>query len=141
MVRRGGDVGEHMTHKKDDRFLSPIARARGLGSAHEGVHHWMAERITGALLIPLVIWLVYSIVNLHGATYLEFTAWMQYPVNAVLMIVFLLTSFYHGAMGLQVVIEDYVATNAKKLLMIIGIKIAFAVLAVASVFSILKIAL
>lgn len=130
-----------MSHKKDDRFLSELAKARGLGSAHEGLHHWMAERITAALLVPIVIWLVYSIVKLHGATYMEFTGWLQNPVNAILMIVFIIVSFYHGAMGLQVVIEDYIHNHALKLFKIIGTKIVFGIMAVAAVFSILKIAL
>lgn len=130
-----------MSISKDKKFVSDLGRAKGLGSAHEGLHHWMAERITAALLIPIVIWLVYSIIKLHGATYMEFTGWLQHPVNAILMIVFILTSFYHGAMGLQVVIEDYIHNHTLKLLKIIGTKIVFGIMAVAAVFSILKIAL
>lgn len=126
---------------KNDKFVSPLARAKGLGSASEGVHHWLLERITGALLIPFTLWVVWSVINLRAAGYEQFIAWFQNPLNAIGMLVFILASCYHGAAGLQVVIEDYVASHAKKLLMIAGVKILFGVAAVASVFSILKMAL
>jgi succinate dehydrogenase / fumarate reductase membrane anchor subunit len=130
-----------MTSMKTNKFVSPLARAKGLGSASEGVHHWLAERISGALLIPFTLWVVWSVIMMRGASYDQFLAWFQNPLNAVGMLVFILVSCYHGAAGLQVVIEDYVASHAKKLLMIVGVKIVFGIAAVAAVFSILKIAL
>ncbi len=130
-----------MADHTQNKLISPLARARGLGSAHEGVHHWLLERITAALLMPLTVWLVYSILNLRGVSYEDFTAWVQNPLNAVLLIMFILAGFYHGAMGLQVVIEDYIARHYWRMFKIIAVKIAFAFMAVASIFSILKIAL
>lgn len=130
-----------MTDNINRKFVAPLARARNLGSAHEGVHQWLMERITATVLIPLVFWLVYSLLNLRGASYEEFTAWMQSPINAILMIMFILAGFYHGAMGLQVVIEDYISRHYWRMFKIIAVKIAFAFMAVASVFSILKVAL
>lgn len=123
------------------KFQSPLGRARGYGSAHDGAHHWLAERVSSALLVPLVFWLVWSIVNLRGATHADFTAWLALPWNAVLMISVIVIGFYHAALGLQVVIEDYVASNGSKLMMILGVKTVFAAMGAASIFSILKIAL
>lgn len=130
-----------MSSMKNNKFVSPLARAKGLGSASEGIHHWLVERVTGALLIPFTLWIVWSVIALRAARYEDFIVWFQNPLNAIGMVVFILASCYHGAAGLQVVIEDYVATHAKKLLMIVGVKIVFGIAAVAAVFSILKIAL
>ena len=127
--------------KKKDRIQSPLAKARGLGSAHEGAHHWLAERVTAVAILPLVLWVVYSMIELRGTTYWEFTQWLSQPWNATLLIMFIIGVFHHAVTGLQVVIEDYVASHCAKLLQIIAIKIAFAFMGVASVFSILKIAL
>lgn len=123
------------------KFQSPLGRARGYGSAHDGAHHWLMERVTSAALIPLVLWLVWSIVNLRGASHGEFTTWLALPWNAILMMLVIAVGFYHAVLGLQVVIEDYVADNGPKLVMILGVKTVFAVMGVASLFSILKIAL
>ena len=131
-----------MSHtKSDDKFVSPLAKARGMGSAHEGVHHWLQERIAGALLVPLVLWLVYSILKLKGVSYIIFIEWVANPVNACLLLFFIVVGFFHAAAGLQVVIEDYVASHCKKLLMVILVKISFAMMAIVSLFSVLKIAL
>lgn len=126
---------------KNNKFVSPLARAKGLGSASEGVHHWLAERVTGALLIPFTLWVVWSVITLRAAGYEQFIAWFQNPLNAMGMIIFILASCYHGVAGLQVVIEDYIACHCKKLLMIVGVRIVFGIAAVAAVFSILKMAL
>lgn len=117
-----------------------LARARGLGSAHHGAEHWLAERITSLALIPLVIWLVYSIVSLAGADYSTFTMWLAEPVNAILMLLFLIVTFYHAALGCQVIMDDYIHHEAVKFISVIVMKLVFGALAVACVFSVLKIA-
>lgn len=126
---------------KNTGLKSDIARAKGLGSAHEGVHHWMMQRVTALINAPLAIWMVYSIVKLQGASYAEFTTWLQHPLNAVLSIIFILSSFYHAALGSQVIAEDYIGCECFRALKLIGMKIFFFVIAVASVFAILKVAL
>jgi succinate dehydrogenase / fumarate reductase membrane anchor subunit len=120
---------------------SPLARARGLGSAHEGVHHWLHQRITAIALVPLMIWLVVSIVSLNDADYGIFTGWIAQPVNATLLIFVIIAGFYHAALGLQVVLEDYISCKATRIASIITNKLFFLGAGLASVFSILKIAL
>ncbi len=120
---------------------SPLARARGLGSAKEGAEHWMGQRITAIANIPLVLWLVYSIVGLKGASHGEFTNWLENPINAILMILMILSVFYHARLGAQVVTEDYVHHEGLKFLKLIGQKLFFYGAGVACIFSILKIAL
>ena len=41
---------------------SDLARARGLGSAKEGVQHWWLQRLTAIALVPLSLWFVASVV-------------------------------------------------------------------------------
>jgi succinate dehydrogenase / fumarate reductase membrane anchor subunit len=124
-----------------NNLKTPLARARGLGSAGHGSGHWMAQRVTAIANIPLVIWLVYSVISLIGADYEVFTLWLAQPVHAVLMILFIVSVFYHAALGLQVVIEDYISCECMKMASIIGVKLGLFALAVAAIFSILKVAL
>lgn len=128
-------------HHNKTSIRSPLARARGLGSAGHGSGHWLAQRVTAVAAIPLCLWLVYSIVALRGASHTVLIDWLASPVNAVSMILFVITVFYHAALGLQVVIEDYVHCECVKLPSIIGMKLALFALAVVSVFSVLKVAL
>lgn len=97
---------------------SPIARARGLGSAREGVEHWWAERVTAVALIPLTIWFAASIMAVAGGDHAAFVAWLGSPLSSVCMVLLLIALFYHTALGLQVVIEDYVHSGAKIALLV-----------------------
>lgn len=131
-----------MTMKWEDKGMkSPLARAKGLGSAHEGADHWLAQRITAIANIPLVLWLAYSIVQLKGVSHAEFTSWLAEPVNAILMILFIISVFYHAKLGAQVVTEDYIHHEGFKLVKLIGQKLLLFGLGIACIFSILKIAL
>lgn len=131
-----------MKLKWDNKGIkTPLARARGLGAAGHGSDHWLHQRITAIANLPLMLWLVYSIVDLNGATYQDFTAWLSTPLNAILMILTILSVFYHAALGTQVIVEDYFHNEALKFLKLIGIKLFFFAACVACIFSILKIAL
>ena len=101
---------------------NPIARARGLGSAKEGVHHWWSQRLTALALIPLSVWFIYSLVVVTGANYTTVIAWFANPLNAVLMLLFIISLYYHAALGLQVVIEDYIASEWQKIACLILVK-------------------
>jgi succinate dehydrogenase / fumarate reductase membrane anchor subunit len=92
---------------------SPLARAMGLGSAKMGVQHWWAERVSAVALIPLTLWFVASIIAQTSSDYATFVAWLRMPFNSIMMILLLAALFYHAALGLQVVIEDYRHAGAK----------------------------
>lgn len=88
---------------------SHLSKARGLGAAHEGAHHWLTQRITAVALIPLVVWFVVSVIKATSYHGLDGVIYMlSSPVNAICMVLFLGTAIYHGALGIKVIVEDYV---------------------------------
>ncbi len=129
-----------MSHQPD-RIQSPLGRARALGSAHDGVHHWLIERATAVLAVPLTFWLVWSVTRMPGWTYTDITVWLAQPLNAILMILSVIVMFTHAALGVQVILEDYVHCEASKLASLLTLKFLFFAGAVACIFAILKIAL
>jgi succinate dehydrogenase / fumarate reductase, membrane anchor subunit len=92
---------------------SPLARAIGLGSAKEGVGSWWVERVSAVALLPLTLWFAASIIAQTGSDYTTFVVWVRTPLSAILLILLLIALFYHTALGLQVVIEDYVHSATK----------------------------
>ncbi len=120
---------------------SRLGQARGLGSAKEGVAHWWAQRLTSVALVPLVLWFVASLVPLTGAGHGAVVAWLGDPVVAVLMVLLIGVTLHHGQLGMQVVIEDYVHTEWRKIAAIVMVKFAAVALAAGCIFAILKIAL
>ena len=116
---------------------SDIAKVRGLGAAKEGVHHWWAQRMTALALIPLGIWLVASLVCLAGADHAAVSQWLSAPFTLGALALTIITAFYHAALGLQVVIEDYVHGKAAKLTLIILIQFGAFALATAAIIALL----
>lgn len=117
---------------------SELSKARNLGAAGEGTHHWMMQRATAIANIPLVIWFVYSIISLVGKNATQASAFFDSGLNAALMALVIFSSFYHAALGLQIVVEDYVQCKAKKLVSLFVIKGGLLALAVLSVLAIVK---
>jgi succinate dehydrogenase / fumarate reductase, membrane anchor subunit len=101
---------------------TPLGRARGLGSAKDGLHHWWIQRLTALALIPLTVWFVASIVGLAGSGNEEFVVWLANPCNATIMILFLGVSLHHAQSGMQVVYEDYVSDHGWRIACIIVTK-------------------
>ena len=119
---------------------SPLARARGLGSAKSGVEHWWAQRLTAAALVPLAVWFVIALLAHVGGGHEAAVAWIGHPVTAVLLVLLVVATFHHAQLGLQVVIEDYVHTEWLKVGAIAALKGVAVVLALIGIFSVLKIA-
>lgn len=129
-----------MAGRSDRTLRSHLGRARGLGSAHEGVHHWWAQRLTALALIPLGLWFVASVVCLAGADYAAISQWLSEPVTLGVLILTIAAVFYHAVLGMQVVVEDYIHGKALKLVLIIGLQFAAFGLAAAAIVSLLVIA-
>lgn len=90
---------------------SQLGRARGLGSAKSGTHHWWAERVTAIALIPLTAWFVYAVIHLAGQPQMAVQHWVGHPVNTVLLLLLVAMTFHHMQLGLQVVMEDYIGSQ------------------------------
>jgi len=122
---------------------SEIARARGLGSARDGVKHWLHQRVTAIANLFLMIWLALAIAALiqRGVDYHATISWLRSGINPVLMILAIVSVFYHTKLGLQIVIEDYVHHEGRKLALMIAVKLVIAACAVTCLFSVLKITL
>ena len=118
---------------------SPLSKVRGLGSAKGGTLHFWYQRITAIVLVPLILWVCYSIVSITGMDYESVITWMSSPINALLMLALVIAVFFHALLGIQVVIEDYIHTEWQKIGSIILVKFLVFLAGMASVLAILKI--
>ena len=117
-----------------------LGRVRGLGSAKSGTRHWWVQRVTGAALVPLGIWFVGVAMHLSRHPRAAVAHWLAHPLNAALMLALVIATFHHAQLGLQVVIEDYVHREAARFAWLLLVKALAAVLALAAVVSVLKLA-
>ena len=120
---------------------SPLGRAIGLGSAKEGVTPWWRQRVSALALVPLTVWFVIAVIGLAGADHATFVAWVRNPMTAIFLILLLIATFYHAALGLQVVIEDYVEREWARLASLLVMWLLCVLFAVRGIFAVLKLAL
>ena len=92
-------------------------------------------------MLPLVVSLVLCVAALPGADHAALTEWVGSPAVTVSLILMIGAIFYHAQLGLQVVIEDYVATHWRRTAAIIIVSFLCLLFAVIGIVSVLKIAL
>ena len=120
---------------------TPLARARGLGSAKSGLHHWWHQRVSAVAMVGLVSWMVVLLLSLVDADYQTALNMLAHPVNATVVVLFVAVGLWHASLGLQVVLEDYVANEGVRLIAILAVKMAASVTAILAILSVLKVAL
>lgn len=122
-------------------FRTPLARAIGLGSAKTGTSHWLLQRVTAVALVPLSLPLIKLIKLCLTEPYRDTVTWLAEPFNSVCIIAWILAVFYHAALGMQVVVEDYVAKEGAKIAAIWAINLSFLFLALTALLAVLRIIL
>jgi succinate dehydrogenase / fumarate reductase, membrane anchor subunit len=119
----------------------PLARVRGHGSAREGVAHWWAQRLSAVMLLPLCLWFLICVAPMLLADYPDARVYLAQPLNAFLLMALVLSVLYHGMLGLQVVIEDYIHTRALELGLQIVVKLGAFLCALGTVYALIRITL
>ncbi|NJO56477.1 MAG: succinate dehydrogenase, hydrophobic membrane anchor protein [Rhodospirillales bacterium] len=123
------------------QMRSALGRARGLGSAKEGVGHWWAQRVSAIALVPLSLWFVFAAISMIGADYGQFVEWIGSFGNALLMILTVVALFYHASLGMQVVIEDYVSGEGARVITLLAVKFVLYALAASCVLAVVLVAM
>lgn len=123
------------------QMRSTIGRIRGLGAAREGVGHWKGQRLTAISNLLLVLWFLFSAMALAGGGYAEYRAWLASPLSASLMILLIVSVFYHARLGVQVVIEDYVHHEGVRIAALAALALVAIALAVVCIVAVLMISL
>lgn len=118
---------------------TPLGRVRGLGSAGTGTDHFWAQRLTSVAGIPLTVGFIVIIAMLVGRNHAATVQIIASPLVALTTILFIVTIVYHMWVGMQVIIEDYVNDPLHKAITAMGNTFFSCVVALASIFAVLKI--
>ena len=117
-----------------------IGRVRGLGSAKGGASHWATERLISLAMLPLYVWLLVALLMLPDLGHGTVVNWLASPLNAVMMILLIVTTFVHLKHGMQVVLDDYVHDEGTRVLTNIGLVFLSVAGGAAATFAVLQIA-
>ncbi|MEH6503703.1 MAG: succinate dehydrogenase, hydrophobic membrane anchor protein [Cycloclasticus sp.] len=120
---------------------SPLGLAKGLGSAKEGLHHWWAQRVTAIALIPLTVLFAFQVALLSMSDYKTVIECIGSPWSAALIVSLIVAAFYHAALGMQVIYEDYIGHKAVRIGAIMATNLLLFLLGAAGVIAVVRIAL
>ncbi len=116
---------------------SQLGRARGQGvTGAPAVEHWRVERITAIALVPLTVWFVVQVLVHLGADQPHIVHWVSHPLNAALLLAFIIMTFHHTQLGVQVIIGDYIQSRPTELIATLlnkGLALLLALLAIVAV--------
>ncbi len=123
---------------RPSNMRTPLGRVRGYGSAKSGTDDFIRQRLTAIANIPLTIGAVLIVMSLIGRNHAAVAQILGATPVAIIMLLFVISVFYHMRIGMQVIIEDYVhEERAKYALLILNTFYTIAA-GFASVYAILK---
>lgn len=124
-----------------EKYIAPLKKAKGLGSAMQGVHHWWWQRLTAIALLILGLWFMVQVfTEFSHATRFHIQGFIGRPWNATFLICLIVAAYYHTWLGLQTIVEDYVHGKVFKNTLLIGGQLLTFLGGVISIFCILSIA-
>jgi len=115
-----------------NNFRTELARAKGLGPAKGGAHHWWHQRLTSIIMTPLFFWLLFFIKCNIDQELSTVISNIHKPYNIVPMLLLIITAFYHGMLGMRVIIEDYIPNIAIRSTLIVLIQL-FCIVTIVSI--------
>ena len=105
-----------------------------------GVGHWRWQRYSAVLVLLLMAYLVILTAGLGTLDQGAATALVSQPINALALAVLVSVGMWHGTLGLQVVIEDYVSVGAGRHAVLGIVRVAMGLVAAGSLWAIARIA-
>ena len=120
------------------KMSTPLGRVRGHGAARSGSGHFWLQRLTAVANVPLTIAFVIVVVSLLGSTHARAAQILGSPFVAITMLLFILSITVHMRIGMQVVIEDYIHDEPRKLILVMANTFFPLAVGLASAYGILK---
>jgi succinate dehydrogenase / fumarate reductase, membrane anchor subunit len=117
---------------------TPLSRVRYLGASHSGTSDFWRQRVTAVAMVLLILPVIVIVMMLLGRNQAYATQTLGSPPVAIILLLFIVASAWHMKIGMQVVIEDYVHGEFIKLALIMANNFFCFVVALASIYAILK---
>ena len=104
-------------------YRSDLSKAKNLGAAGSGFHHWWHQRLTAIIISIMILWVIYFFGEISKSNFTTVISHLQKPFNIAMLVILFLTVMYHAVLGMQVVIEDYISCRIYRFVLVVGIQI------------------
>ena len=118
---------------------TPLGKVRGHGSAKDGTSHFWRQRLTAVANVPLILFFIWLVVSLNGASHAQVVETLSSPLVALVLLAVIFSVCFHMKLGMQVVIEDYIHGEGAKIAAVILNIFFCSAVALVSAYAVLKI--
>jgi succinate dehydrogenase / fumarate reductase membrane anchor subunit len=99
---------KYSAHHKNQSLATPLAKVKNLGGAHSGTGHFIKQRVSAIFMLFFIIWLANLVLDISYSPK-DLKIIIFGSVLNIAMVIFFVGNFlYHGYLGMQMIIEDYV---------------------------------
>ena len=75
---------------------------------------WIFLKISGAMLIPLMLWFVINLISIYDKDYADVVFYFTNPTSKFLFSIFIINAYFFSALSISEVFEDYIANDKIK---------------------------
>lgn len=116
-------------------YRSDLSKAKNLGAAGSGSHHWWYQRFTAIIISVMIFWVISFFGDIFNSNITTVVSHLQKPFNIVMLLILFFTVMYHAVLGMQVVIEDYISCRVSRFVLVVGIQIFAIITAISFAFA------
>ena len=75
---------------------------------------WIFLKVSGALLIPLMVWFILNFIKIYDQDYLIIVNFFSSPLSKFLFSLFIINAYFFSALSISEVFEDYIKNDKIK---------------------------
>ena len=75
---------------------------------------WIFLKISGGLLVPLMLWFILNFIKIYDQDYLNFVSFFSNPSTKFLFSIFIVNAYFFSALSISEVFEDYIKEDKIK---------------------------
>ena len=75
---------------------------------------WIFLKISGALLVPLMLWFTLNLIAIYDQGYAEVMIFFTNPLSKFLFSLFIINAYFYSALSISEVFEDYIENDEIK---------------------------
>ena len=75
---------------------------------------WIFLKISGALLVPLMIWFILNFITIYDQSYFVVINFFTSPSSKFFFSLFIINAYFFSALSISEVFEDYIKNNKIK---------------------------
>ena len=75
---------------------------------------WIFLKISGAILIPLMLWFVLNLISIYDQQFIEVKSFFTTSFSKFLFSIFIINAYFFSALSISEVFEDYIQNDKIK---------------------------